>query len=107
MLAKYQSIHWFDKDGNPEGGQASGTGFSIAWQRGPLGTGDSRQEPNGAFVETIIDAALHRLEFYQSSKFSCEENYVAIHNLKAAAAVLNRRTTRRTDDGTEGTHKGS
>src|SRR5690606_20694327 len=99
------SYQFSDAEGNPEGGQTFGRGFTIVWQRGPLGRGEQRQEPNGAFVEDIIRAALDRLEFYQESKFNCQENATAIQHLKAALASLESRTARREAAGTEGTHE--
>ena len=97
--------HWFDKDGNPAGGVSSGRGFAISWQNGPLGRGNDRKEPNGAFVEDVIAAALGRIEFYQKSKFACEENAEAIRHLKAALFTLDARTKDRENRGVEGTHK--
>ena len=51
-----------DDDGNPAGGMVRGVGLFIQWQNGPLGRGDERREPNGAFVETVIAAAKQRIE---------------------------------------------
>ena len=104
MLDSYMHENWSDGDGNPAGGVASGTGFAISWQNGPLGSGDNRKPPNGAFVETIIDVVIKRLEFYQSSKFACEENAGALGALDAALKHLQSRTARRVAAGTEGTH---
>ena len=108
MKTGYLSEHWLDEQGCPAGGISSGVGFCISWQNGPLGrVGDSgRKEPNGAFVENIIDAVIRRLEFYQEGKFECEENETAIYHLKLAAFALNSRTNRRIDEGVEGTHEG-
>lgn len=104
MLDNYNSHHWIDKDGNPAGGCSSGTGFTISWQHGPLGRGSDRAEPNGAFVESIIAAAIDRLSFYQSSKFNCAENVTTIDFLGAALDALNRRTKDREKRSVEGTH---
>ena len=100
--------HWNDEDGNPAGGVSTGRGFAVSWQNGPLGKIDSpeRREPNGAFVEDIIAVAIGRVEFYEDSKFSCEENRETIKHLKDALAVQESRTARRTDAKTEGTHEG-
>ena len=68
MLAEYQCSNQVDENENPTGGNVSGTGLSIEWQNGPLGRGAERVEPNGAFVETVIDAARQRIQFYQDSK---------------------------------------
>ena len=105
MRSGFQSSQFSDSNGNPEGGQTFGRGFAIAWQRGPLGRGEDRQEPNGAFVEDVIDAAKDRLEFYQRSKFACEENATAIKHLESALGALESRSAKRESRGVEGTHK--
>lgn len=96
-----------DAAGNPAGGCVSGIGIRIDWQDGALGQGEDRLEPNGAFVETVIRAAMQRLEFYQKSKFACSENAAAIRSLNHAIELLNTRTARREEAGTEGTHEGN
>ncbi len=100
-----RSENYFDADGNPEGGQAFGPGFAVAWQRGPLGRGEDRVDPNGAFVENVIQACIDRLTFYQKSKFACEENAKALEHLHEAKSVLNKRTVDREARGVEGTHE--
>ena len=97
--------HWNDKDANPAGGVSSGRGFAISWQNGPLGRGNDRKEPNGAFVEDVIAAVIGRIEFYQASKFKCEENTNALGHLHAAAHILDMRTKDREKREVEGTHK--
>lgn len=96
--------HWNDDKGNPEGGHTYGNGFAIAWQRGPLGRGESRQPPNGAFVEDVIRAAAKRLEFYQAGKFACESNARALDHLYEALESLRSRTKEREEREVEGTH---
>jgi hypothetical protein len=104
-----QTIHshqFTDANGAPEGGQTFAPGLSIAWQRGPLGRDENRKEPNGCFVETVIAAALDRLEFYQRSKFaSSEYNATAITHLNDALAALQARTAAREARKVEGTHE--
>lgn len=103
----YQAINYTDKDGNPSGGIVMGVGLNIQWQQGPLGRGEDRQEPNGAFVETVLDVVRMRLEFYQGAnngKFACEENALAISAIEKALEALNLRTQRREFEGTEGAH---
>lgn len=97
--------HWNDEQGNPAGGVTSGRGFTISWQNGPLGRGDGRREPNGAFVEDIIDAAIGRIEFYQSTKFNCADNAEALEYLRKAGEALQRRTQDRETREVEGTHQ--
>ena len=100
--------HYTDEDGNPEGGVAFGKGFTISFQRGPLGRIGTvtRKEPNGAFVEDIIAAAIGRIQFYQDGKFACPENAEALSHLKLALKELEARTSRRVAAKTEGTHEG-
>ena len=84
-----------------------GVGLRIDWQDGPLGRGEDRQEPNGAFVETVIAAALQRIEYYNETQFRCRENSLAITKLEEALHWLNARTNRREQQNVEGTHSGS
>lgn len=107
MLDKYEYYNRTDENGNPAGGEAHGVGLTIKWQDGPLGRGEDRKEPNGAFVETVIDAAKKRIESYQNSKFKCRENALAIAKLEDALHWLNSRTQRREQEGVEGTHEGN
>lgn len=95
--------HFSNADGCPEGGQTYGCGFAIAWQRGPLGRGDGRQLPNGAFIEDVIKAGIGRLEYYQASKFACQENADALEHLGKALDRLHDRTRAREERGVEGT----
>lgn len=128
QTAGITSDHFTDGDGNPDGGQTYGTGLAIAWQRGPLAgdvgadecifehddegqadeglhIGVCRRAPNGAFVENVIAAALDRLSYYETTKFSCFENRDAIRHLEEALAALGSRTNRRRHVGREGTHE--
>lgn len=107
MQQKFDAVNYTDDEGRPAGGAVSGVGLQIAWQNGPLGNGPDRIEPNGAFVETVIAAAIQRIEHYQASKFACRENALAITKLEEALHWLNARTNRRVIAGTEGTHKGN
>jgi hypothetical protein len=91
--------------GRPAGGVTTGCGFRIEWQDGPLGSGSERKEPNGAFVESVIAAALDRLAFYQLSEFACIENTAAIMHLELALKALDERTKAREARGVEGTHE--
>ena len=104
MKQDIYSRHNIDQDGNPQGGTSTAVGVTVFWQNGPLGRGAERREPNGAFVETVIDIAWDRLAFYESGKFACEENVEAMKHLELALAALNRRTARREQREVEGTH---
>lgn len=96
--------HKGDADGRPAGGVTHGRGFTIAWQDGPLAVDGTRREPNGAFVEDIIAAAIGRIAFYQASMFACQENADALDALRVAATRLDQRTKDRQVRGVEGTH---
>ena len=105
MESPITSFHWNDTNGNPAGGATYGHGFAISWQNGPLNEpGGGR---NGAFVEEVIEAALDRLIWYQTTRFQCQENAEAAEHLNAALSALHRRTSRRVAAGTEGTHRGN
>ena len=117
MLQDITSEHLKDENGNPTGGITFATGLTINWQNGPLGRhngckegypcaeGCTRVAPNGAFVETVIDAARDRIAFYQNSKFNCRENAIALTKLEEALMWLNKRTQDRESRQVEGTHK--
>ena len=104
MRQEFTAHNINDPDGNPGGGGVSAVGISIRWQNGPLGRGPERQEPNGAFVETLIAAVIQRIQYYQDSKFNCAENAIAIIKLKEALAILEDRTAAREARAVEGTH---
>jgi len=94
-----------DEKGRPAGGCTTGRGFTIAWQDGPLVVDGERREPNGAFVEDVIAAAIGRIEFYQQSEFASDYNARALAHLHDALSALNQRTRDRQDRGVEGTHE--
>jgi len=102
--AGFKSEHWNDTEGNPAGGSTFGNGFAISWQNGPLGRGDERREPNGAFVEDVLGAVIDRIEFYQAGKFASNENSSALNHLHDGLVELQARTRRREAAGIEGTH---
>ena len=107
MIDTFDATNTTDENGNPTGGIVDGVGLKINWQNGPLGRDADRQLPNGAFVETVIDAARQRIEFYQNAnggKFRCRENAVAITKLEEALMWLNKRTADREKRKVEGTH---
>lgn len=101
----YRSEHWSDGNNMPLGGVSYGTGFAISWQHGPLGRGEQRRPPNGAFVEDVIDAVRDRLEYYQASPFTSSFNARAIDHLTAALTALRERTHDRERREVEGTHE--
>jgi hypothetical protein len=104
--------HDLDENGNPAGGATRAKGILIDWQNGPLYGKDNvlltgPTEPNGAFVEGVILAAIGRLQFYQTAnnkKFACRENAIAITKLEEALMWLEERTRGREERGVEGTN---
>jgi hypothetical protein len=104
MQQDFKQQHWVDGENNPAGGVTSGNGFTISWQNGPLAMNGYRCEPNGAFVEDVIAAAIGRINFYQASRFHSEYNAVALDHLYQALNALNSRTKDRGARGVEGSH---
>lgn len=105
MVQAIQAENHLDDQGRPAGGYVKGIGIDITWQDGPLGRGDDRVGPNGAFVETVIAAALQRLQHYNATEFRCRENSLAITHLEDALHWLHHRTADREQRGVEGTHE--
>jgi hypothetical protein len=104
MQQEIFSAHNNDENGNPAGGKTEATGLAIDWQNGPLVGPEGRRAPSGCFVETVIAAAIDRLEYYQASKFACRENALAITKLQEALHWCQHRTASREKRGVEGTH---
>lgn len=98
----YETCNYIDPDGNPAGGWFDGMGISGHFQDGPLGRGEERQPANGAFVEDIETIILHRMEFYQSTRFACRENALVITKLEEAQHWGQHRTRQREARGVEG-----
>lgn len=101
-----------DRAGNPTGGEtvmlAPGAPTSdseqvilIRWQDGIVGPDGQ----NGAFVEDVIEAARQRIQFFNSTKFRCRENSLAITKLEEALMWLDARTDARLKQGVENTYE--
>ena len=103
-----------DGDGNPTGGRTKmdvhvgevGQGLhepviDIHWQDGIVG--DNGQ--NGAFIEDVLEAARQRLQFFQTSKFRCRENAIALTHIETALAWLDFRTRARLIENVENTYE--
>jgi hypothetical protein len=67
MEERLYEDHKLDDQGRPAGGFTHGIGITINWQAVPLGRGEGRRSPTGAFVEGVIQAAVGRLQFYQAT----------------------------------------
>jgi hypothetical protein len=109
MMQEIEQTHRVDTKGNPAGGFTRGRGIEIRWQDGPLrvdadGAPATERVPNGAFVEGVIQAAIGRLEHYNSTKFRCRENSLAVTKLEEAIHWLQHRTADRERRGVEGSH---
>lgn len=104
MRFGHDSRNWSDVNGNDIGGVSHGLGFVISWQYGPLAVDGDRKQPNGAFVEDVLEAVKRRLEVYQKGKFPCKENEGAIRSIEEALSILDARTLDREARGVEGTH---
>ena len=78
----------------------------VKWQDKPRKKADGTlEEPNGAFVEDVIWAALQRLEFFQEGKYRDRANALAITHLEQALQALKDRQLERSFRGVEGEHK--
>lgn len=97
------SAHFTDSEGNPTGGHSFGTGFAIGWQHGLINYVNEEKVPNGAQVEDVLEVCMDRLQFFQESKFNCEENVLAIRQIQAAINSLIARKVDRVKRGVGGT----
>lgn len=108
LLQEIEENHVIDEAGNPAGGSTHALGMDIFWQSGPLSVAgpcsDVRLDPNGCFVETVIAAAMGRLNHYQGSKFASDYNEKALMFLGLALDALHARTADREERGVEGTY---
>ena len=93
-----------DVDGDPAGGNAQGRGLDIDWQDGPIDR-DAGEQPNGTLVEDVLEVCKRRLEFYQDSRFACEENDAALNFIKRAIAACLARRKDRAARGVLGKHE--
>lgn len=92
----YEAWNDSDENGKPAGGKFLSPGIVITWQKGPLAQDGFEKAPNGAFVDTVIFAALQRLRYYNTTEFACRENSLAITHLEEAQHWLtHRRATRK------------
>jgi hypothetical protein len=71
----------------------------INFQNGPLG----EVPPNGTSNEAILAVLIDRMRGFQSGKFSCRENAIALTHLEDAMHWLQHRTRQRLSRGVEGT----
>lgn len=106
-----------DGDENPTGGdvylQVTKNGddefpaLVINWQDGARGEQGKAglADPNGAFVEDVLWAALQRLEFFNESKYRDRANSLAITHIEQALQALKDRQLERSHRNVEGKHE--
>jgi hypothetical protein len=111
-----------DENENPTGGEVSlhvtkngdeeFPALIINWQDGPRGTDATNPDgspvladPNGAFVEDVLWAALQRLEFFNNSKYRDRANSMAITHIEQALQALKDRQLERSYRNVEGKHE--
>ena len=117
-----QSENLTDDDNNPSGGNVmlhvtknGDTEFPaliVNWQDGPRGTDQTNPDgspvladPNGAFIEDVLWAALQRLEFFQDSKYRDRGNALAITYIEGALQAMKDRQLERSHRNVEGKHE--
>ena len=74
---------------------------TIPFQHGPI----KEYGINGISAEVLISILIYRLTIFQQSSFACEENSIALENLKAALKALHSRTQDRMNRKVEGLYK--
>jgi len=87
------SITFKPKEGEPDG-------VSIKFQNGPI----KEVGTNGVTHEALLAILIDRLRGFQSGKFACRENALALTKLEEAMHWLLHRTRQRMARGVEGTH---
>ena len=73
----------------------------IKFQQGPI----LENGVNGVTNEVLLAIVIDRLEGFQTSKYACRENAIALTKLQEAFHWLEHRTKARGARGVEGTHK--
>lgn len=74
--------------------------IDIHFQNGPINEAGS----NGLSNESLLAVVIDRLQGFQSGKFACRENALALTKLEEAMHWLHYRTAGRVARGVEGTH---
>jgi hypothetical protein len=78
----------------------------IIWQSETNADGSPKlKDPNGAFVEDVLWAALQRLEFFNESKYRDRANSIAITKIEEALQALKNRQLERSHRNVEGKHE--
>lgn len=75
-------------------------GLKIEFQNGPI----NEVGVNGVQNEDLLAIIIDRMQGFQSGKFACRENEIALTHLQDAMHWLLHRTRERVARGVEGTH---
>ena len=101
----FYDITGFDTKRNPanrpETGYVNFDRLVIRFQNGPV----LECGVNGVTDEALLAIQIDRLRSFQSGKFACRENAIALTHLEEAMMWLNKRTENRLARGVEGTHR--
>jgi hypothetical protein len=95
--------NFVDGNGNPDGGYLEGTGLHIRWHRGSIK--NDGVPWNGCFLITLLTAAKQQLEYYQSTKWYCDDNQQALDKISDAINILSNRQIERFKRGVRGKHE--
>ena len=86
----------------PTGQESTAPVFStVSFQKGPV----NEEGVNGIFMEDLLEICRHRLQCFQSGKFACRENALALTKIEESLHWLNHRTKDRQTRNVEGTSK--
>lgn len=88
--------HHYRVVGDPD----SGVAVDILFQNGPI----NENGVNGLTQEVLLAIVADRLRSFQSGKFACRENAIALTKIEEAQHWLHRRTRGRMSRCVEGTH---
>lgn len=75
--------------------------FTVQFQHGPI----KEVGVNGLTNEALLAIVIDRMEGFQSGKYACRENALALTKLHEARMWLFERTRERLSRGVEGTHQ--
>lgn len=75
--------------------------YAISFQNGPV----KKSGFNGISNESLLAIVEDRLKGFQSGKFACRENAIALTKVQEAMHWLHHRTRERLARGVEGTHE--
>lgn len=95
-------IHGFDASTNPAAEPNDNlVATTILMQNGPVRDNGF----NGITIEDLLIVSREILEGYQSGKFKCDENQIALDNVNNALRAIRNRLERRAEEGTLDTLK--